>query len=584
MTFTLLLGVVMLMTLASGKVAGQTIHLVATPVDLSLDTVAPGTRNVVIAQMTINDTTKTTVKIGSIELSLVPQIPLAYFPLNNIRIEFDGVQTGTTISSYDTAFQSKYFGQYWGPYFDTITITPGIHSLKFYADIPEYNFTSTSQIVGSLTDLEDWNLFRGMTYSPVIKSGYKKSNWTGIKNLNVTNILTKSAKFHFNWDTTYIPEGLVMELDTTPFMNSDGHPMFTIFSRNLNQYPVHTLSYGENSFIVQYSDKFTSFINKNLYWRIFTADGMYSTTSSTELFNTRTNEVRLLSSKVGTNYATFEFYFAGGLTSLTEKPILRFISSDYSVTTTDTINSSSIFFDSLGCKIIFQIKKHLEPSSNYTAYVTGVFGNYIISNDAPWDIGTMFRTSQCAYANFKLGSEVKRRDTVIYCTLPIVYPNWIQHSNIFLSTKVETSNKNIYSSFSVLLEKENNIGSFIYDTLFIPLNCNDTSGEIKVSIEMISPCGQIDRTEFLLSKHSTSGINELNNQIISVYPNPFTDKINIESEIGSSFVFININGQVVSEGLLKDPHTELSIDVPPGIYVLQIANGEKITHQKIVRE
>lgn len=83
--------------------------------------------------------------------------------------------------------------------------------------------------------------------------------------------------------------------------------------------------------------------------------------------------------------------------------------------------------------------------------------------------------------------------------------------------------------------------------------------------------------------HTNTKVNEIHNYNIRFYPNPFTDKINIETEVGSKFVFINTNGQVVYEGLIKDQHTELSIDVPPGIYFIEISNGEKISHQKVIK-
>ncbi|MCX6756450.1 MAG: FG-GAP-like repeat-containing protein [Candidatus Nomurabacteria bacterium] len=88
------------------------------------------------------------------------------------------------------------------------------------------------------------------------------------------------------------------------------------------------------------------------------------------------------------------------------------------------------------------------------------------------------------------------------------------------------------------------------------------------------------------TKHQNTGMSKYLNtkDNIKIYPNPFTDKINIESVIGSSFVFIDINGKIIYEGYTKSQHEEINIDMPPGIYVLQITNGEKISHQKIVRE
>lgn len=104
------------------------------------------------------------------------------------------------------------------------------------------------------------------------------------------------------------------------------------------------------------------------------------------------------------------------------------------------------------------------------------------------------------------------------------------------------------------------------------------------SVIVFNKYGCSEHSETIWGDYSMTGISEINLENTIVYPNPFTDKINIESEIGSKFVFININGQVMYEGLLIDQHTELNLDLPTGIYILQITNGEKISHQKLVKE
>jgi hypothetical protein len=94
---------------------------------------------------------------------------------------------------------------------------------------------------------------------------------------------------------------------------------------------------------------------------------------------------------------------------------------------------------------------------------------------------------------------------------------------------------------------------------------------------------------------TTTGLDELSDIVdgLSVYPNPSRDVFNVRMHgVSSGRVTLsvyNVNGQLVSQGSYPDMGTEFftRIDLtghPPGVYHLQLMDGQRILHRKIVRE
>jgi len=71
---------------------------------------------------------------------------------------------------------------------------------------------------------------------------------------------------------------------------------------------------------------------------------------------------------------------------------------------------------------------------------------------------------------------------------------------------------------------------------------------------------------------------------IRVYPNPVKDVLNIEMEGGSSFEILNLTGQIVFRGDLKESTVVNTGSYRPGMYVVKVSVGNGFEFRKIIKE
>ncbi len=85
-----------------------------------------------------------------------------------------------------------------------------------------------------------------------------------------------------------------------------------------------------------------------------------------------------------------------------------------------------------------------------------------------------------------------------------------------------------------------------------------------------------------------SGVNELaDDEIISVYPNPAVNgSITIQgTERVTKVRLLNIAGiQIRSFHVLNEPSLDINLDVTPGIYIIELSDGENYTYKKVAVE
>ena len=91
---------------------------------------------------------------------------------------------------------------------------------------------------------------------------------------------------------------------------------------------------------------------------------------------------------------------------------------------------------------------------------------------------------------------------------------------------------------------------------------------------------RLDLREYLLPYLSQFGISDnsdavsnLSKEKFRIYPNPATDKLNMDCPqefIGADYEIINLNGQKVAEGVLKERAVLLNNNMPAGQYVLTV--------------
>jgi len=71
---------------------------------------------------------------------------------------------------------------------------------------------------------------------------------------------------------------------------------------------------------------------------------------------------------------------------------------------------------------------------------------------------------------------------------------------------------------------------------------------------------------------------------LGVYPNPFSDKIIIETTAKSSFSILNLNGQLILQKQITEP-TEIDVDtLPRGIYIVKVTSEKNVKVGKFVKQ
>lgn len=72
--------------------------------------------------------------------------------------------------------------------------------------------------------------------------------------------------------------------------------------------------------------------------------------------------------------------------------------------------------------------------------------------------------------------------------------------------------------------------------------------------------------------------------VLSIYPNPVKDVLNIEMEGGSSFEILNLTGQLVVRGDLKENTVVNTGSYKPGMYVVKVKVANGFVFRKIIKE
>ena len=94
---------------------------------------------------------------------------------------------------------------------------------------------------------------------------------------------------------------------------------------------------------------------------------------------------------------------------------------------------------------------------------------------------------------------------------------------------------------------------------------------------------------FLAKSGNGTGINELSNSLgISVFPNPATDKITVETSgasKGSCLAIVNIEGQQLITRQITEAKTQIDIsDLPSGVYFVRVSSERTVSIGKFVKQ
>ena len=81
----------------------------------------------------------------------------------------------------------------------------------------------------------------------------------------------------------------------------------------------------------------------------------------------------------------------------------------------------------------------------------------------------------------------------------------------------------------------------------------------------------------------TASIDEINNETISVYPNPSSDEIRFNAAANSQYEIINVSGTTVKKGASIDGKVTIS-ELEKGNYFIRINDGVKVSLGKFVKQ
>lgn len=108
------------------------------------------------------------------------------------------------------------------------------------------------------------------------------------------------------------------------------------------------------------------------------------------------------------------------------------------------------------------------------------------------------------------------------------------------------------------------------------------------NVTVTSPIG-IGRY-WLFTYNPYSSVHEINNQVFSVYPNPATDEVIVESDktlINAQFELMDLNGKVLMNTTCHSATNRLTLDVKtssPGVYFLRITSQAQTKVVKVVKQ
>jgi len=79
--------------------------------------------------------------------------------------------------------------------------------------------------------------------------------------------------------------------------------------------------------------------------------------------------------------------------------------------------------------------------------------------------------------------------------------------------------------------------------------------------------------------------NKIKNIDVFIYPNPFSDIIQIEYSESANIEIINIQGQIIENLITKDTKTTIDLTkLSSGVYIIKAQTDKGVTIKKILKQ
>ena len=193
------------------------------------------------------------------------------------------------------------------------------------------------------------------------------------------------------------------------------------------------------------------------------------------------------------------------------------------------------------------------------------------------------------------------RDSTDACDLPMTIFNlreFFNHAPVFLSQPVDSARVGEEYNYNVTAMDIDPYDSIIFSADQIPdwLTITDNGdGTARLhgvpdsigidSVTLIASDGfaQVSQN-FGITITQTTSLTELSEEVISVNPNPFCDKIHIRTKNDMQVKVFSMNGDIVYSAALEKPGGKIDLGfLSPGAYILVVGDGKKKASRKIVK-
>ncbi len=101
---------------------------------------------------------------------------------------------------------------------------------------------------------------------------------------------------------------------------------------------------------------------------------------------------------------------------------------------------------------------------------------------------------------------------------------------------------------------------------------------------VVSDGMEVEEQEFVITISEATSVNETGDLSLKIYPNPFQDKLFIETEAEAELSIFDISGNQLMHLQLKNSNKVISLsELPPGIYFLHLQAGNEVVLKKVVK-
>ena len=121
----------------------------------------------------------------------------------------------------------------------------------------------------------------------------------------------------------------------------------------------------------------------------------------------------------------------------------------------------------------------------------------------------------------------------------------------------------------------------------ISQNVNINAGTYQFGIFSVTGGWNINWIRIIKIESGNKNSSEsLNIESLGIYPNPFSDVLNLEVEEGSTMVqILDMQGRKVQEQSITERSVTINTEtLPKGIYMLQVSNGVTSNTRKIIKQ